>query len=134
MNGPRMHHYELRIDLKVDGQDLFAHYTDFKIEDESNNYRLRLGTYSGTIGEASSGVGFSYSNGHEFSTFDKDNDARIFSDCAVTQQGAWWYGNCHYHYANLNGLWGSKGWGGLIWYTGSESLIADWTEMKIRRI
>ncbi|GFS04333.1 fibrinogen-related protein 3.1 [Elysia marginata] len=122
--------YELRIDVRINGRELFAEYTSFRIEDESNKYRLRLGTYSGTIGEAA-GEGLSYSNNKPFSTFDRDNDDAS-GNCAMAHHGAWWYSKCHT--SNLNGIWLEKTTLGISWYTGSAWVHPDFTEMKIRRV
>ncbi|GFR92456.1 angiopoietin-related protein 1 [Elysia marginata] len=127
------HVYELRIDMRIDGKDLFAHYTTFKIENESDNYRLRLGHYSGTVGEQSES-GLSYHKDAPFSTYDKDND-EVSVNCAKFRHGAWWYKRC-YH-CNLNGVWAVKKSRGMKWYTRNEwggGVWASATEMKIRRI
>ncbi|KAK3761849.1 hypothetical protein RRG08_048207, partial [Elysia crispata] len=125
------HPYELRIDFRAKGQELFAQYTSFRIEAESDNYRLRLGSYVGTIGEKS-GKGLSYHNNHQFSTFDRDNDDNPGRRCAIEFHGAWWYRSCLE--SNLNGKWGVTGWTGLSWGTGSGLTDCTFTEMKIRRI
>ena len=38
-----------------------------------------------------------------FTTYDRDNDKRSYSNCAEQYKGAWWYYYC-YH-SNLNGLY-----------------------------
>ncbi|GFS11904.1 ficolin-1 [Elysia marginata] len=130
------HTYELRIDVEANGKDLFAQYTVFKIEDESDNYRLRLGSHSGTLKEKSIDFGLSYHNGKNFSTYDKDNDSDPSGSCAERWHGAWWYAACHR--ANLNGKWGLKQDKGMGWLTGFGSnwspVYASTTETKIRRI
>ncbi|KAK3783114.1 hypothetical protein RRG08_042080 [Elysia crispata] len=123
--------YELRIDFRVNGQEMFAEYSTFRIEDESDKYRLRLGSYSGTIGEKSS-HGLSLSNNQQFSTFDRDNDAQSVMNCAVSYHGAWWYNSCHN--SNLNGIWLEKAPEGVSWYNGSTWLYPEFTELKIRRV
>ncbi|KAK3727137.1 hypothetical protein RRG08_048235 [Elysia crispata] len=123
--------YELRIDFRVNGQEMFAEYSMFRIEDESDKYRLRLGSYSGTIGEKSS-HGLSLSNNQQFSTFDRDNDAQSVMNCAVSYHGAWWYNSCHN--SNLNGIWLEKAPEGVSWYNGSTWLYPEFTELKIRRV
>ncbi|KAK3762652.1 hypothetical protein RRG08_042073 [Elysia crispata] len=123
--------YELRIDFRVNGQEMFAEYSTFRIEDESDKYRLRLGSYSGTIGEKSS-HGLSYSNNQQFTTFDRDNDESSGANCAVDRHGAWWYKSCAN--SNLNGIWLEKAWKGVSWYNGSTWLYPEFTELKIRRV
>ncbi|GFS23828.1 ficolin-2 [Elysia marginata] len=124
------HLYELRVDMKANDQDLYASYTRFRIEDESDNYRLTLGSYSGTVGEYNSGYGMSDHNGQAFSTIDRDND-KSSSNCAVKWRGAWWYRNCHF--VNLNGLWGVKNGKGVNWQTGYNNYYPTLSELKIRR-
>ncbi|GFS05493.1 tenascin-R [Elysia marginata] len=125
------HTYELRIDAKISGRDLFALYASFKIEDESDNYRLRLGSHSGTLKEKSDNYGLSYHNGHPFSTHDRDNESDS-RNCAEKYHGAWWYKGC-YH-SNPNGKWAVNTESGMKWYTGTSSVYLSTTEMKIRRI
>ncbi|GFR72560.1 angiopoietin-related protein 1 [Elysia marginata] len=90
--------------MVIDGKNLFAKYSTFNIKDESDSYRLQLGSYSGTVGE-NSNYGMTYHNGQAFTTLDRDNDESS-SNCAVHHRGAWWYRYCAS--ANLNGLWGVK--------------------------
>ena len=86
----------IRFDLEdVDGNKAFAEYKMFYIDGESENYRARVSGYSGTAGDS-----FSFTNGLQFSTKDRDHDTAIGS-CASLYHGAWWYGACHD--SNLNG-------------------------------
>ncbi|GFS18159.1 ficolin-2 [Elysia marginata] len=124
------HPYELRIDFRLDGQEKFAQYSSFRVESESDKYRLRLGSYSGTIREAAN-TGLSYSNNTPFTTFDRDNDASS-TNCAISHHAGWWYGSCHR--SNLNGIWKKKAYEGVSWYTGSAWVHPSYTEMKIRRV
>ncbi|OXB74426.1 UNVERIFIED_CONTAM: hypothetical protein H355_002491 [Colinus virginianus] len=107
---------ELRVDLRTPSDSAFAHYRDFAVGGPEDDFRLHLGAYSGTAGDA-----LSYHAGSPFSTRDHDPRGRP-RPCAVAYTGAWWYRNCHY--ANLNGrygvpydhqawLWGHFGDGGL---------------------
>ena len=48
---------------------LGVNFSDFYVEDESDNYRLQVSGYNGTARD-----GLSYSNGMQFSTADRDND------------------------------------------------------------
>ncbi|KAK3787085.1 hypothetical protein RRG08_013462 [Elysia crispata] len=123
------HPYELRVDMLYEHQPNFAVYSSFRIEDEANKYRLRLGSFSGTAGTGKQDL--SYQKDQYFSTFDRDNDPNS-SSCAILFHGAWWYKDCHY--SNLNGKWGVKANTGVWWYNGSRSLYPYFTEMKIRRV
>ena len=44
-------------------------FSDFYVEDESNNYRLQVSEYNGTAGDM-----LNYHNGVQFTTTDRDND------------------------------------------------------------
>ncbi|GFS17053.1 fibrinogen C domain-containing protein 1 [Elysia marginata] len=118
--------YELRVDLRFEGQSKFALYDNFSLGDEDSKYVLHVGTYSGTAGDS-----LTRHNGHKFSTFDKDNDIHPNS-CAKMFTGAWWYDRCHS--SNLNGKWRGGPHKGLKWgtFTGIESVY--FSEMKIRRV
>eukprot|EP00058_Branchiostoma_floridae_P020034 XP_002605524.1 hypothetical protein BRAFLDRAFT_104091 [Branchiostoma floridae] len=61
------------------------------------NYKLHIGTYSGTSGNSLTGH-----DGKPFSTKDRDNDEDSVN-CAQSYKGAWWYVDCHS--SNLNGLY-----------------------------
>ncbi|CAH1776957.1 unnamed protein product [Owenia fusiformis] len=66
-----------------------AEYSTFNIADESDKYRINIGGYSGTAGDA-----MTHQNGYQFTTYDQDNDV-YGSNCAVLYKGAWWYAACH---------------------------------------
>ncbi|GFR87499.1 ficolin-1, partial [Elysia marginata] len=124
--------FELRVDVTVNGEALFARYSSFHIGDESDGYRLQLGSHSGTLAEKDSTWGLSRNSGFQFSTKDRDNDDWPSVNCADTRHGAWWYWDCSW--VNLNGEWKAEWPTGLWWHNGTTYLIADSTEMKIRRI
>lgn len=52
------------------GRQVSAEYDQFRVEPESDFYRLRLGQYSGTAGDS-----LSWHNDKQFSTLDKDRDS-----------------------------------------------------------
>ncbi|XP_074990666.1 tenascin-X [Calonectris borealis] len=117
---------ELRVDLRTPRDAAFARYRDFAVAGAEEHYRLRLGAYSGTAGDA-----LSYHAGSPFSTRDRDPRGRP-RPCAVSYTGAWWYHNCHY--ANLNGRYGTPSHHqGINWFPwkGFEFSI-PFTEMKLR--
>uniref|UniRef100_A0A8U8BSG9 Uncharacterized protein n=1 Tax=Geospiza parvula TaxID=87175 RepID=A0A8U8BSG9_GEOPR len=90
---------ELRVDLRSGAEAAFAQYRDFAVGGAAERYRLRVGAFRGTAGDA-----LSYHSGSPFSTRDRDpRDPRGRRDPAYA--GAWWYRNCHL--ANLNGRYGS---------------------------
>ncbi|XP_066560927.1 ficolin-1-A [Amia ocellicauda] len=125
--------YELRIDMRdVNSNSWFMTYSSFKINAESDNYRLNLGSPS----SGNAGDYLSYNNQASFSTYDRDNDDYnyyYYYNCASNYQGAWWYKSCTY--VNLNGYYypyyyysGSYGinWPGVSYYS------LKFVEMKIR--
>ncbi|XP_056426602.1 angiopoietin-related protein 6 isoform X3 [Hyla sarda] len=79
------------------GRQVSAEYDQFRVEPESDFYRLRLGQYSGTAGDS-----LSWHNDKQFSTLDKDRDS-YSGNCAHFQKGGWWYNMCAH--SNLNGVW-----------------------------
>ncbi|XP_019630224.1 PREDICTED: fibrinogen C domain-containing protein 1-like [Branchiostoma belcheri] len=90
--------YQLRVDLEdVEGNTAYAVYDTFAISPESQNYRLHIGTYSGTAVDS-----LTVHDGKQFSTKDRDDDEDPVS-CAQSYKGAWWYQSCHS--SNLNGLY-----------------------------
>ena len=87
---------QLRVALSdFSGVKRFATYSFFSVGNPGTKYRLDIGGYTGTAGDA-----MKRHNDQPFSTFDQDNDDRG-TDCAVTYKGAWWYMGCHD--SNLNG-------------------------------
>ncbi|XP_071348228.1 tenascin-N isoform X1 [Trachinotus anak] len=118
--------YELRFDLGLGSERAYAVYDNFKIAPVKQKFKLTIGKYRGTAGDA-----MTYHQGRPWTTVDSDNDIAL-GNCALTHRGAWWYKNCHL--ANLNGKWGdnrhSLGVNWEPWKGHLESL--DFTEMKIR--
>uniref|UniRef100_A0A2M4BVV1 Putative ficolin n=1 Tax=Anopheles marajoara TaxID=58244 RepID=A0A2M4BVV1_9DIPT len=86
--------HEIVIEMKDFSDNYgYARYDQFKIESESEEYRLTIGGYSGTAGDA-----MAHNNNKVFQT--KDRDA---NNCAKSRKGAWWYDICTR--SNLNGLY-----------------------------
>ncbi|XP_025029806.1 tenascin-X [Python bivittatus] len=118
--------YELRVDLRAGNESVYATYQSFRVDPPADYYRLHLGSYHGTAGDA-----FSYHSGSVFSTRDRDPN-RVLIPCAISYRGAWWYRNCHY--TNLNGLYfNNRDHQGVNWFNwkGFEFAI-PFTEMKLR--
>ena len=92
---------ELRIEMikKVDGASITWTYQNFSVAGAGDKYRLTIG---GGSGEGDSFDSMAIHNGHQFSTYDQDNDDRREAPtCAYEHQGGWWYKNCYF--AHLNG-------------------------------
>ncbi|KAM8727112.1 tenascin-N isoform 1-T1 [Acanthopagrus schlegelii] len=120
--------YELRFDLGLGSERVYAVYDDFKIAPVKQKFKLTIGKYSGTAGDA-----MSYHQGRPWTTIDSDNDIAL-SNCALAHRGAWWYKNCHL--ANLNGNWGDERHSmGVNWKPWKGHLTSlDFSEMKIRPV
>nr|XP_040027944.1 tenascin-N isoform X1 [Gasterosteus aculeatus aculeatus]XP_040027945.1 tenascin-N isoform X1 [Gasterosteus aculeatus aculeatus] len=120
--------YELRFDLGLGAERAYAVYDSFKIAPVKQNFRITIGTYSGTAGDA-----MTYHQDQAWTTVDKDNDVTM-SNCALNHHGAWWYKNCHL--ANINGKWGDTRHSvGVNWKPWKGHLVSlDFTEMKIRAV
>eukprot|EP00062_Callorhinchus_milii_P011403 gi/632957381/ref/XP_007894445.1/ PREDICTED: LOW QUALITY PROTEIN: tenascin [Callorhinchus milii] len=118
--------YELRVDLRDEGNSAYAVYDKFLVTDPRSRYKLHIGEYSGTAGDS-----LTYHQGRPFSTKDRDNDIAV-TNCALSYKGAWWYKNCHR--VNLNGVYGNRRHSqGINWYhwKGHEHSIS-FVEMKLR--
>ncbi|XP_056416152.1 fibrinogen-like protein 1-like protein [Hyla sarda] len=87
--------YQVRfVILDNKDEEKYADYNLFSVEDEANGYRVRLGSYRGTAGDAMSSIqaGTTHDN-MKFTSKDKDQD--IYSaNCAASNGGAWWYAAC----------------------------------------
>ncbi|XP_037644621.1 tenascin-N isoform X3 [Sebastes umbrosus] len=118
--------YELRFDLGLGAERAYAVYDNFKIAPVKQKFKLTIGKYSGTAGDA-----MTYHQGRPWTTVDNDNDIAL-GNCALTHRGAWWYKNCHL--ANPNGKWGDNRHSlGVNWEPWKGHLVSlDFTEMKIR--
>ncbi|XP_076687506.2 tenascin-N isoform X1 [Callospermophilus lateralis] len=118
--------YEVRVDLQTVNESAYAVYDFFQVASSKERYKLTVGKYRGTAGDA-----LTYHNGWKFTTFDRDNDIAL-SNCALTHHGGWWYKNCHL--ANPNGKYGeTKHSEGVNWepWKGHEFSI-PYVELKIR--
>ncbi|GFN84622.1 fibrinogen-like protein 1 [Plakobranchus ocellatus] len=119
--------FELRVDLRYNGNSVYAHYNSFSVGDEKSNYLLHVAHYDGNAGDSL----IVQHNGMPFSTHDRDNDNHA-TNCAVVYVGAWWYNACHK--SNLNGMWNGEDYRGPRWDTLSVGNAVSYTEMKIRRV
>ena len=94
--------YKLHVDVQsaVDHQWYWAEYTTFVVGNDTSKYRLRVGGYSGTAGDAMKSI-----NTQLFATIDQD-----IGGCAAYNCAAFWYlcGGTKCHINNgCNGIsWG----------------------------
>ena len=110
----------LRVDLKNStNYAAYAQYSTFSVGDNTTEYTLTVGGYSGTAGDSLAG----HHNGMKFTTRDNDNDNNGSGNCAINF-GAWWYNYCFH--SDLNSHYNS----GYSW-AGFTPL--RFSEMKTRR-
>ncbi|XP_074543828.1 fibrinogen-like protein 1 [Halichoeres trimaculatus] len=130
--------YDLRIDMEdFEGNQRFAEYKNFKVDDEKDQYQLHLGGFTGNAGNSFSDISptpfagqqrsgpDSGSGGIKFSTYDHLNDAAGDEDnedakCIRHSKSGWWFsrcdsGNLNGHY--YNGPYKAMTDDGVVWYT-----------------
>ncbi|XP_038052486.1 uncharacterized protein LOC119725197 [Patiria miniata] len=91
--------WDLRVDLEDwEGNTAWAEYGDFQISGQ--DFRLSFDSYNV---QSTAGDSLAWHNGLPFSTTDNDNDGYSHRNCAVDEQGAWWYKKCSR--SNLNGMY-----------------------------
>lgn len=92
----------LRVDLEdFNSVALYALYDQFYVANEFLKYRLHVGNYNGTAGDA---LRFSRHYNHDlkyFTTPDRDNDRYPSGNCGHYYSSGWWFDACLS--ANLNG-------------------------------
>ncbi|CAG2186422.1 ANGPT1 [Mytilus edulis] len=86
--------------VDVDGNSVYAEYSNFYIGNEESNYALSISDYSGTAGDGAIDFTGTSLNGMMFSTKDRDNDLKEGS-CAFQKCSGWWHRDCTY--GNING-------------------------------
>ncbi|XP_064614223.1 fibrinogen C domain-containing protein 1-B-like [Liolophura sinensis] len=125
-------HFELLVNMKSYTLGTgYASYSRFRVADESQSFRLLLGTFKGNAGDS-----LGIHNGLKFTTYDRDNDY-YNGNCAVRFRGAWWYNACHR--TNLNGRYvfvkdkSTDNPSFVTWSQwSSKHLPLQFSEMKIR--
>ncbi|KAK8747881.1 hypothetical protein OTU49_016207 [Cherax quadricarinatus] len=70
-----------------------ASYSNFRVEDETRNYRLIVNGFTGNVSQDALSTKH---HGSPFSTFDRDNDQLSSVNCAVSNSGGWWFNSCYY--------------------------------------
>ncbi|XP_064104370.1 fibrinogen-like protein 1 isoform X2 [Macrobrachium nipponense] len=103
----------LRVDMTDwDGQSRYQEYSSFHVADRDHEYSLRLGTGSGTAGDA-----LKRHDNMLFSTPDRDNDIDSSRNCAVTYSSGFWFNKCLYVSPTNPLLSKQKNAKGIIWNT-----------------
>ncbi|MEE6481108.1 hypothetical protein FKM82_012754 [Ascaphus truei] len=137
---------ELRISLgDFGGAEASAQYSSFRVDDETNFYKLSVGSYSGNAGDAFRGRDSdTNTHGSFFSTKDKDKDncspCRMgdvrYNSCSRDQfRSGWWFNRCGM--ANLNGQWhpqgDNTGWASAVsWETWQNFKSLKFSKMYLR--
>ncbi|XP_059175492.1 ryncolin-4-like [Physella acuta] len=125
----RMGYTQLRFDMTYNGNSHYAVYSNFKVGNETEKYKMTVGNHHGNATDR-----FLINNNRFFTTIDADNDGNRYGNCAVDRRGGWWYYSCGA--VNLNGEWGSHVTDkGIIWesITGISNSLT-FAEMKIRKV
>ncbi|XP_058126772.1 fibrinogen-like protein A [Anopheles ziemanni] len=121
--------YELLVELKAfNGSYRYAHYDEFQIGSESEQYPLKkLGTYSGTASDA-----LIRHAGKKFTTKDRNNESG--SNTAVQYEGAWWYSSGSD--SNLNGKYKNTDDSKSMFWSKGRTNIQGWafSKLMIRKI
>ena len=108
--------YSLKLDMvDVENKTWYATYDYFRIESESDKYKLHVSGFRGNCTDS-----LTYSDTMGFSTFDQDNDASS-THCAMYYTAGWWYKHCHY--SNLNGRFRL----GMVWYNNDRE---EWIQLQ----
>uniref|UniRef100_G3PVT8 Fibrinogen C-terminal domain-containing protein n=1 Tax=Gasterosteus aculeatus TaxID=69293 RepID=G3PVT8_GASAC len=99
--------HDLRIEMEdFEGNQRYAEYKNFKLDDEKDQYQLHVGEYTGNAGDALADM-----NGG-----DVENDGR----CIRHSKSGWWFSRCDS--GNLNGHYYKGPYqamadDGVVWYT-----------------
>lgn len=127
---------QLRVDLGVTAnKTVYAQYEWFGIENETDHYRLRIGSFSSPVAKRNS---LYLHNGESFSTWNRSSAYHN----GTSLWGGWWYLKKDSYLSNLNGIYPPHRstiaeinrirWGGLN-VSDIEDTAPKRTEMKIRR-
>ncbi|KFB35709.1 AGAP011225-PA-like protein [Anopheles sinensis] len=123
--------HELMVEVKdYNGNYGYAQYDEFLIGSEEEKYRLKIGAYTGTAGDA-----LLPHQENKFTTMDQQNDYREDGNCAILSHGAWWYSSCGT--SSLNGPYGntSDEWKTMSWfYFRFNRLPMAYTRMMLREV
>ncbi|XP_058120342.1 ficolin-2-like [Anopheles ziemanni] len=123
--------HELMVEVKdYEGRYGYARYDEFLIRSEEEKYRLKVGHYTGTAGDA-----LLPHQENKFSTMDEENDYHDDEHCAIQMHGGWWYNSCGT--SNLNGPYGNTTdkWKTMKWfYLRYNGLPMAYTRMMLREV
>ncbi|XP_059152810.1 ficolin-1-like [Physella acuta] len=121
--------YDMRVDVKYNGQNNTFNFTDFSLANELNDYRFLSSSASPAMYQAHSNK--------KFSTYDFNSVPFYTFNIPNTYRTAWWFceTNCtDYYNLNLNGGWNKTAPYGVIARSVSNTSSVVFTEMKIREV
>ncbi|XP_062865674.1 microfibril-associated glycoprotein 4-like [Trichomycterus rosablanca] len=124
-----MQKHELRVEMEdFEHARVYAQYSSFYIDSESDRYKLHVSGYV----DGGAGDSLSYHSENPFATFDRD-----VSSWALSYEGGFWFAS--YLRANPNGVykWGNgvPAYTGVHWYDWKGNYYSlKSIEMKIRRV
>ncbi|XP_078669884.1 fibrinogen-like protein 1 [Branchiostoma floridae x Branchiostoma belcheri] len=114
------------------GRTEHVQYDRFVVEDEYNEYRLRIGNH--LVYDRYRGDSLSAHRDYRFSTSDRDQG----HNCTAQYSAGWWHRKCSSYYTNLNGRYREGGYfsqpyDGVEWYAwkGEQGYSLKFTEMRI---
>jgi len=88
--------YKLRLEVQSNsGRRYYAEYSTFRVASAADDYRLRIGGFTGTLYADVLGR----HDGMTFTTLDRDHDHSSYN-CADNGHGAFWYRSCAECYVN----------------------------------
>ncbi|KAK2141462.1 hypothetical protein LSH36_1094g00030 [Paralvinella palmiformis] len=117
--------YTVRFDLVTFNKTWsYAEYRKFYVQQESEQFQLIIGSYSGNVSDGfTTNTQGQSENMMKFSTKDRDNDKLEGACCC----GGWWFNACGY--VRLTGDYGRDGYEGIMWYPFDTNLA--YADMKI---
>ena len=99
------HRLEVYVETFDGGEPFTISYESFYVDDSHSNYILNISGYTVSSTRVLN-ESFINSDGTGFSTFDRDNDKDIHSNCAQKRGSGWWHTRCGKF--NLNGIFGEE--------------------------
>ena len=100
--------YRFKLSIELLGKDGkldWITYDSFFVDNETQQYNLRLGAHSGTTGNADAGGLAGHTTWAKFSTKDFDNDNYMAGKCVKNENGAgFWYDRCGYMFLNSQNM------------------------------
>ena len=108
----RSYSMKMEVSFRTTGEERYALYDRFWIDEEQSNYTLHISGYSGRTRRDY----WAYHNRMMFSTKDRDHD-KAYSSCAVNNKGGHWYNKCYS--VNPTATFNAPGEFGMnVWYQG----------------